>query len=251
LKKKFISVVTVCFNAQSLIEKTIQSVISQNFIEKEYVIIDGGSTDETKTIIQSYCRQIDVIVSEPDQGIYNAMNKAIDLVSGEWVIFMNAGDLFADNKVLTNISTYLDSNIDVLYGNILVEKGGRLIMKDSPSNIKNIHRMPFCHQAVFTRLSLLEKYHFDEKYALSSDFKFFKQLIRDSVSFRKIDMPITVYDKKGLSHVQRSKGLSENIKIIKELDSVSDKMRFLPRLYFVKTWNNLMCAFKQVIDKHT
>ena len=213
MKKKLISVVTVCLNAQDLIEKTIQSVIYQDFNDKEYLIIDGASTDQTLEIINMYRHEIDVLISEPDKGIYNAMNKAIDLVSGEWVIFMNAGDFFVDSKVLSNISRSLDASVDVVYGDILIKKNGKLILKDSPSKIKNIHRMPFCHQAVFTRLSLLRKFRFDENYALSSDFKFFKQLILGGFSFRKVDLPITVYDRSGLSNIQRSRGLSENIQI--------------------------------------
>ena len=104
LKKKLISVVTVCLNAQDVIEKTIQSVIYQDFKDKEYLIIDGASIDRTLEIVQVYHDEIDVLVSAPDKGIYNAMNKAIDLASGEWLIFMNAGDFFVDSKVFSNIT---------------------------------------------------------------------------------------------------------------------------------------------------
>lgn len=245
MKKKLISVVTVCLNAQDLIEKTIQSVIYQDFDDKEYLIIDGASTDKTLEIIHKYRHKIDALISEPDRGIYNAMNKAIDLVSGEWVIFMNAGDFFVDSKVLSNISRSLDASVDVVYGDILVKKNGKLILKNSPSIIKNIHRMPFCHQAVFTRLSLLKKFRFDENYALSSDFKFFKQLILNGFSFRKVDLPITVYDRSGLSNIQRSRGLFENIQIIKELDNLPTKICLLPRLYFVKYWTQLRGILKK------
>ncbi|MFA7141592.1 MAG: glycosyltransferase family 2 protein [Proteiniphilum sp.] len=251
MKKKLISVVTVCLNAQDVIEKTIQSVIYQDFKDKEYLIIDGASIDRTLEIVQVYHDEIDVLVSEPDKGIYNAMNKAIDLASGEWLIFMNAGDFFVDSKVLSNISCFLVPSVDVVYGDILIKKSGKLILKESPSRIKNIHRMPFCHQAVFTRLSLLRKYRFDENYALSSDFKFFKQLILGGFSFRKVDLPITVYDRSGLSNIQRTRGLSENIEIIKEIDKLSKQIGLLPRLYFVKHWNQLRCIFKKVIDKQS
>lgn len=244
MKKKLISIVTVCYNAQNCLEKTIQSIISQKFSDKEYIVIDGNSKDNTSLIFQKYRSDIDVLISEKDNGIYNAMNKGIDLATGEWIIFMNAGDMFVNNEVLTNVAENLKPDFDVVYGDILVNKNGNLVVKEAPSIIKNIHRMPFCHQAVFTRSDLLQKYHFDEKYSLSSDYKFFKKLILNGASFKKIDLPITIYDKKGLSNTQRFKGLSENIAIIKELDSFIDQVKFLPRLYFVRTWNRLSHKLK-------
>lgn len=104
--------------------------------------------------------------------------------------------------------------------------------------------MPFCHQAVFTRTSLLRKFPFDEKYALSADFKLFKQLKSEEVDFEKIPITITIYDRTGLSSSQRSKGLAENIAIIKELDGAKEKLRLLPRLYLVKGWNSIRSFLK-------
>ncbi|MDD2245460.1 MAG: glycosyltransferase family 2 protein [Proteiniphilum sp.] len=234
-----ISVVTVCFNAQKVIEKTIKSVIDQNFSDKEYIVIDGSSSDSTLEIIEKYRDSIDILVSEKDDGIYHAMNKAVNKASGDWVIFMNAGDIFANANVLEYVSGFLKMPADVYYGNILTERDGSHILKEAPSEIKNIHRMPFCHQAVFTRTSQLKKYPFDEKYRLSSDFKFYKKLILDKVIFKKIDIPIAVYDKSGLSHTQRVNGLSENIAIVMELDDFKTKLKLLPRLFFVKYWNQL------------
>ena len=236
---KSISVVTVCYNAQNLIEKTIQSVIEQNFADKEYIVIDGYSNDKTNQIIDKYRNKIDIFVSEPDSGIYNAMNKAVDLVSGDWIIFMNAGDTFAEKDVLTKVRQYLNDKTDVVYGNILKKKEDLLILKEAHKEIREIHRMPFCHQAVFTRTTLLKRYHFDEKYRLSSDFKFYKELINNGISFNKIDTPIAIYDHSGLSNTQRVKAISENIAIIKEVDNIFIQIKLLPRLYFVKYWNIL------------
>ncbi|MGV8962259.1 MAG: glycosyltransferase family 2 protein [Candidatus Saccharimonadaceae bacterium] len=239
-----ITIVTVCYNAEKLIEKTLKSVIEQSYSKKEYVVIDGASTDSTKEIIQSYSDYIDIYISKPDRGIYHAMNKAVHVVSGQWIIFMNAGDIFVNNQLLEQVSNMLHEETNVLYGDILTMKDGELTVKKAPVKISNMHRMPFCHQAVFTRTSLLKTFPFDEKYQLSADFKLYKQLKQENIAFDQVSFPITIYDRTGLSNSQRSKGLAENIAIIKEVDTLQQKLRLLPRLYFVKNWNTLRQKLK-------
>ena len=102
-----ISVVTVCYNAVNDIEKTILSVINQTYPNIEYLIIDGGSTDGTMDIVNKYKDKIDVIVSEPDKGIYDAMNKGIDRATGDWINFMNAGDCFFEKETVNSVFIYL------------------------------------------------------------------------------------------------------------------------------------------------
>ncbi len=243
-RNPLITIVTVSYNAAELIEKTIRSVINQSYANKEYVVIDGASTDGTQQIIKKFITSIDFYQSEPDNGIYAAMNKAVSKATGSWVIFMNAGDLFVDNEVLEKTALSLSHTTEVLYGDILINEKGELVRKQSPEKISRIHRMPFCHQAVFTQTSLLKKYPFDEKYKLSADFKLYKQLILEGVYFEKTALPITIYDRTGLSNSQRTQGLAENIAIIKELDNAKEKLRLLPRLYLVKNWNWLRQTFK-------
>lgn len=241
----FITIVTVCYNCADMIEKTLKSVIEQNYPNKEYVVIDGASTDNTKKIIEQYIDSIDFFVSESDKGIYHAMNKGVDAAKGDWVVFMNAGDVFVNNEVLKKVSSSLSDDTDVLYGDILTIKEEELTLKEAPDEINHIHRMPFCHQAAFTRTSLLRAFPFDEKYKLSADFKLYKQLNLEKAVFRKLSTAITIYDRTGLSNSQRAKGLGENIAIIKEVDNWQDKIRLLPRLYFVKNWT----AIRQLLKK--
>ena len=124
LKKSFddkplVSIVTVVYNGEVFLEKTIQSVINQSYSNIEYIIIDGGSTDETVDIIKKYEDRIDYWVSEIDSGIYDAMNKGIDLASGDWINFMNAGDSFVGCNVLLNLNYFLsDINYDIIYGDV-------------------------------------------------------------------------------------------------------------------------------------
>ncbi len=243
-QQPFITVVTICYNSKNHIKETITSVLNQSYSNKEYIIIDGASTDGTLEIIEPFRKHIDIFISEPDNGIYHAMNKAVSKSSGEWVIFMNAGDVFVDNSILKQVSYSLNKDIDVLYGDILVLKNKKLEVKEAPPEINDFHRMPFCHQAVFTSTSLLKEYPFDEKYHLSADFKFYKQLQLNNFRFQKTPIPITVYDRTGISNSQRTKGLSENIAIIKEVDNWKQKLLLLPRLYLVKYWQTLRNLLK-------
>lgn len=243
-QQPFITVVTVCYNSKDHIKETITSVINQSYSNKEYIIIDGASTDGTLEIIEPLRKHIDAFISEPDNGIYHAMNKAVAKSLGEWVIFMNAGDIFVDNSILKQVSYSLNKDIDVLYGDILVLKNKKLEVKEAPQKIDDFHRMPFCHQAVFTRTSLLNEYPFDEKYHFSADFKLYKELQLNNFRFQKTPIPITVYDRTGISNSQRTKGLSENIAIIKEVDNWKQKLLLLPRLYLVKYWQTLRSLLK-------
>lgn len=240
-----ITVVTVCYNSVDMIEKTLKSVIEQSYSNKEYVVIDGASTDGTKKIVERYIDSIDFFMSESDNGIYHAMNKAVGVAKGEWTVFMNAGDVFVDNAVLEKANYSLSATIDVLYGDILTSRNAELVLKEAPSEIKSMHRMPFCHQAVFTRTSLLRSFPFDEKYKMSADFKLYKQLNRENATFRRLPLPITIYDRTGLSNSQRARGLGENIAVIKEIDNWQDRLRLLPRLYFVKNWAAIRHSLKK------
>ena len=100
---KKITVVTVCFNCVGIIEQTIKSVISQDYPELEYIIIDGASQDGTLNIVYKYQNYITKILSEPDKGIFDAMNKSLNYVTGKYILFMNAGDTFANEHIVSDI----------------------------------------------------------------------------------------------------------------------------------------------------
>ena len=114
LETNKISIITVVFNSVNYIEETINSVINQTYSNIEYIIIDGSSTDGTKELINKYKTKIDYYISEKDHGIYDAMNKALNHVTGSWIVFMNSGDKFYNNKVLSDIN--LNSTYDMYFG---------------------------------------------------------------------------------------------------------------------------------------
>lgn len=189
-KSPLISIITVSYNAGSSIEQTILSVIDQNFEDYEYIIIDGGSTDGTVEIIQKYQDKITLWVSEPDKGIYDAMNKGIGLAKGFWVNFMNAGDSFYDLNVFNSVFSVCKTSY-VIYGdNMLCYEWGEVLL--SPDSLNNIDRfMVFGHQTTFTRRELLLKHLFDCSYKIAADYDFFFRVYKDGYSFEYVPMCIS------------------------------------------------------------
>lgn len=221
-----VTVVTVCRNVLESLKKTVDSVLVQKYDRLDYVIIDGASSDGTLQYLESISDSRVRFVSEPDKGIYDAMNKGIGLAQGEFVIFMNAGDTFFSDDVIGRFfPTYSDS--DVVYGSVV--KNGIVKPAENPHNG---HRMYFCHQCVFTRIECLKQFPFDISHRMSADFKQFKQLFKAGAKFTRTDIPVADFDTSGVSNVQRSKGLADNISVIKETDSFFDRLKLLPRISF-------------------
>jgi len=191
-----ISVITVCFNCVSSIQKTIDSVLSQDYSEVEYIIIDGGSTDGTIEVINRYRDRISRIVSERDNGIYDAMNKGLSFASGEWVTFMNAGDAFTDSSVLSRVfSRQIPSNISFLYSNAwLYNKKSRKL------HITNISEGVVLHQSSIYRKSLHQRFgpYLVTKPIIISDYLFFCHVPEEE--YLKIDdAVIAVFELGGVS----------------------------------------------------
>ncbi len=185
-----ISVVTVCYNAVDLIEGTIKSVVDQTYADVEYIIIDGKSTDGTTDIIRKYEGKITYWVSEPDKGIYDAMNKGIKAATGDYIIFMNAGDKFAGNKVLERVAPHLGRHT-VVSGrwNRCYSNGN--VKKATPKNTDALKiEMPICHQATFTKLAYHKENPFDTSFRLSADYDFFYHAWRRGEQYSYIDETI-------------------------------------------------------------
>ena len=163
---KKISIITVCFNSVETIEDTIQSVLSQTYKNFEYIIIDGGSNDGTIDIILNYKDYISKFISEKDNGIYNAMNKGIKAAKGEFVIFMNGGDCFASTTILKDISTDLNSDYDIYYGdnNKISPNSKRLKTYPEKLTFSFFYSSSINHQSTLIRRSLFETYfYYNEK----------------------------------------------------------------------------------------
>lgn len=192
-----LSIITVNYNDRTGLLNTINSVAVQDFIDYEYIIIDGGSNDGSVDIIKENEPYITYWVSEPDKGIYNAMNKAIDVARGEYCIFMNAGDIFCSSQTLSNLFS-CNFTEDIICGNtITVTK-----IRKAPTEItfNYLFNHAICHQSAIIKTSLMTKYKYDEKYKIVADRKFFLQsLIYDNCSYRSVDVDVVKYDINGFS----------------------------------------------------
>lgn len=244
-KNMKISVITIAFNAYKEIEKTIQSVVTQQYDNYEYIIVDGASTDGTVDIIKKYYKSISKWISEPDSGIYNAMNKAINMASGEYCIFMNAGDMFANQLVLKQASLFLDDDFDVLTGCEISTKDGKVI--DYVQPIEKVTKEHFfvtsiSHQASFIKRSLLLRYPYDETLKLVSDWKFWLQtIVFGNCTYRPMDIDVCIFNHDGLTFSLNNIGKVEREKVIKEFYNEKD-INYLSQKY-----NSYIYKLKQKI----
>lgn len=209
---KRITVVTVVFNCADSIEDTLLSVIHQRHHGIEYVVVDGGSTDGTVRIIQKYEPHIDLWISERDKGIYNAMNKGIDLSTGDWIIFVNAGDRFHSNQTVERVVNTLDDRFAIVAG------GVRYVYDTDHTRVKHM-KLKFSgfymsvphHQASFINNRLMKRYRYDESFRIRGDLDFITKLHANGHEFRMIDEVICDVDTTGVSS-----GLS-NVHIAEEI----------------------------------
>jgi glycosyltransferase involved in cell wall biosynthesis len=206
-----ITVVTVCYNTVRSIEKTILSVINQIYPNIEYIIIDGGSTDGTVDIIKKYSDKIAFWVSEPDGGIYDAMNKGIKAATGEWINFMNAGDCFVDKYVIQKVfENHIPQIFGVVFGNSQELRDNILYsVKPLPfyESKKHNRSKGICHQSIFTKTLLAKKYLFDKSFPICADFAMMYYLYyKEKTKFIYFDIDIAYYDITGTSNNKKKVG---------------------------------------------
>jgi len=189
IKSPLISVITVVFNCVNTLEKTILSVVNQDFDNFEYIIIDGGSTDGTLDVIKKYQDKITLWISEPDKGIYDAMNKGIKKAEGDYLYFLGGDDLIYSNSVLEYISNRLRDKNKIYYGNVLF-KTRNVIYDGKFSSLKIVTRN-ISHQSIFYPREIFDKYSFDTKYKIFADYDLNLKLFGNS-SYSFVYMPVTV-----------------------------------------------------------
>jgi glycosyltransferase involved in cell wall biosynthesis len=205
-----VSIITVVYNAETYIKKTIESVLSQTYLNIDYIIVDGGSNDKTTEIIKSFEDRI-TWISEKDNGIYDAMNKGLKLAKGEWINFLNGGDYFYDNLTLQKIFTGAGlENYNFIYGdsiNVRGEAKNYISAKEiSRSSLR--YSSGLCHQALFVRKEFAVDY--DLRYQYKAEYNWIIDIaysIPDSSIIHK-KFPVVYYALGGFSE----KGLLSNLK---------------------------------------
>ncbi|MEB3217224.1 MAG: glycosyltransferase family 2 protein [Nostocales cyanobacterium 94392] len=197
-----VSIITVTYNAEQYLEKTIQSVLSQAYNNVEYIIIDGGSVDGTLDIIQKYESKIDYWISEEDKGIYDAMNKGIAFSSGEIIGLLNAGDTYLPNALSLLAEKYIPSDsLSIYYGDIYLTYTDANITIKSPANIDELkYSMAICHQAMFvTKCTYLNHGLYNLNYKLASDYAYILSLFLIGAKFHYLDGVVAYYQTGGAS----------------------------------------------------
>ncbi|MBC6110547.1 glycosyltransferase family 2 protein [Pedobacter fastidiosus] len=216
-KLPVLTVITVVYNGASVIRETISSVIAQNYSRLEYLIIDGKSIDSTLDVIDEFTAFNFTVISEADQGIYDAMNKGIRMAKGDYICFLNAGDQFYTNDVLNKIGSAI-MNEDVIYGNTCIDTAGVKEIKNVYTVDQDWKTMPYCHQSVFIKRKLLVGNPFDLKFSVAADFDQYHKIKKSKAQFKSVDFVVSLYDNSGFSFNNYKKLLKE-YKIISSKNS--------------------------------
>ncbi len=231
-----ISIITICYNSKDELEKTIKSIKAQTYNRIEYIIVDGGSTDGTKDVINLYSDIISKSISEPDKGIYDAMNKGIGLASGDWILFMNAGDVFYSNEVIKKIfENTFRPDTAIVYGDIEQDygKAGKLIKSLHKFDSKDV-ALQICHQGMMTRTSILKKIKYDTSYKIMADVDSFKKIHDMGYGFEYVPVVFAVFEVTG--------GISSTkpILLMKELNRIKGIKKY--SLVWWKSYVKALCT---------
>lgn len=212
--KPKISIITITLNSERYLEQTITSIISQTYANLEYIIIDGGSSDGTLKIIQKYKSKIDKWISEPDNGIADAMNKGVKLSTGDYILFIHSDDYLIDQKSIEKAVEHMNTPHDIFLFDIYLEKNETKLIYSPNYPIFLINfKMPISHQSCFCSKRLFKQIGgFDINLQIDMDYDFFLRAYRAGTKFSIINNPFSVMRLTGISS---------------RLDWNSLKMRFL------------------------
>jgi glycosyltransferase involved in cell wall biosynthesis len=242
-----VSIITITYNAEAFLERTIKSIIGQTSRDFEYLVIDGGSKDGTLKIIEQYREHIDYLVSEPDKGLYDAMNKGLQAATGDYVWFMNAGDEIYDAQVLEKVVAEARKGADVIWGETLfVKEGGE------PAGLRSQvtpHKLPpkltwkslqmgmvVCHQSFIVRKAMAPLY--DLSHPLSADVDWEIRCLKSARQTARVEGIVAKYLMGGLSVQHHRKSLLDRYAVMQKHYGT------LPNL-----WNHFRIALRGALHK--
>jgi glycosyltransferase len=220
-----ISIITVCYNAERTIEQTISSVLRQSYPDIEYIIIDGASTDHTTDIVEQYRSGIAAVISEPDNGIYDAMNKGVSVATGDYVQFLGADDCLVTVDAIQRVVDAMKDSVDVLSAHCIAVDEKYLcetIASNAPAQAHDASVLPFMpHTGIFMKRSLLQQEGFDVSYRIAADLKLLLKLYyTPEIQFQYVDFPVTYFSLGGISNKNRILAERENQRLFQELNLV-------------------------------
>lgn len=199
-----LSIITINFNNRDGLQKTIDSVVAQSFRDFEWIVIDGGSTDGSRELLEQYAGHFSYWVSEPDKGIYNAMNKGVKVAKGDYLQFLNSGDWLCDENALARCFSH-PLSADIVYGDLFflnTDDSRERAHYPQEISLHYLFHFSLGHSASFIRRNLLLEQPYDEQYRIVSDWAFFLRQALAGRSFDYLDEVITCFDMTGISTVQ-------------------------------------------------
>ena len=213
------TIITVVYNDFNGLKETIESVLAQTYSNYEYVIVDGKSNDNSPEMARSYkelfCKKgvYYKVISEPDNGIYDAMNKGTKNSNGQWLLFLNAGDVLVSNDVLSKVSKFTDEQSNVIFGNTIYRYRDMYKEVDPPEMrcLENFDEI--CHQSTFIKRETMMALKYDCLYPIWADYDFFLRLFKSGGKFKKIPITISVFEIGGASSKGDYSMLYEGLKV--------------------------------------
>ena len=198
-----LSIITINYNNEKGLKDTFESIFNQTYKDYEYLVIDGKSNDGSQSLVEKYKNQIDYWVSENDNGVYHAMNKGIRKAQGEFLLFLNSGDILSETKTLEQVIPQLDSNRGIYYGDVKRKKENRLSKRVYPDKLdfSFFYSNSLCHQSSFIKRELFERFfYYNENYKIAADWEFFIYTIcKENVPYKHINQVVCTYDFSGMS----------------------------------------------------
>jgi len=234
------SVISICLNEELNIQRTCESVCSQNHNDFEWIVIDGGSTDRTLHILEKYSDKITTLVTEPDSGIYNAMNKGISMASGEYVVFLNAGDQFFHRNTLNIIAAA--PQMDILYGDLIITRAdGVELLETFPDRLTPYYLLWgwLPHPATFIKMRLFKEFGvYDESFRIAGDYDLFLRLLyKKETTYHHVKETLAKFFNGGIStNPLHRKRLNKEQHLIRKKHSLSYRFSLKGLRREIRAW---------------
>jgi putative colanic acid biosynthesis glycosyltransferase len=231
-----LSIVTIVRNDSPGLARTRASIAAQvGACDFEWLIVDGASNDGTAQLAQGFQEPYASVVSEPDEGIFDAMNKGLDRASGKYIVFLNAGDTFANTAVLARVAECLGrDDVDFLYGDSLEAFGSdRLSYRAAQGHGRMWYGMFGCHQAMYYRKSLIGAQRYDPRFRIAGDYRFTAEFLLKGARILRLHEALCVFDLTGASVLNKRRGRAENWVIQRDVLGLSVPRRILIRITYL------------------